>query len=111
MKKVCEFETKILVHAMPPRVTHTMNPVLYISLSKTHVLWIAREKQCSQNHVHKSVSRYDTDGCTVNVKSSLALKWEEAGYGHYGLTPQDLLDQSFKVKYNELVTNVDVSKN
>ena len=67
--------------------------------------------QCSQNHVQKSVSRYDTDGCTVNVKSSLALKWEEAGYGHYGLTPQDLLDQSFKVKYNELVTNVDVSKN
>jgi len=51
--------------------------------------------------------RYDPDGCTVNVKSSLHLKWEEAGYGHYGLTPQDLLDQSFKVKYQDLVTNFD----
>jgi len=51
--------------------------------------------------------RYDPDGCTVNVKASLHLKWEEAGYGHYGLTPIDLLDQSFKVKYHDLVTNFD----
>lgn len=51
--------------------------------------------------------RYDPDGCTVNVKASLHLKWEEAGYGHYGLTPMDLLDQSFKVKYYDLVTNFD----
>merc|ERR1712183_1117126 len=51
--------------------------------------------------------RYDPDGCTVNVKSSLHLKWEDAGYGHYGLTPLDLLDQSFKIKYHDLVTNFD----
>jgi len=51
--------------------------------------------------------RYDPDGCTVNVKSSLHLKWEDAGYGHYGLTPQDLLDQSFKVKFQDIVTNFD----
>lgn len=73
-----------------------------------------QEMTWTQNLKRELVEYYDDayeehldDGCSVNVKNSLFLKWDEAGYGHYGLTAQDLLDQSFKVKFDDIVTNVD----
>ena len=53
--------------------------------------------------------RYLESGCQVPVKMMLFNRWEEAGYGNHGLTPQDLLDQSWKVKFSDIITNLDVS--
>ena len=55
--------------------------------------------------------RYFGSGNVVSVTQLMIRKWEDLGYRHYGLTCQDLQDQSWKLRDSHLITKVSRCKN